>query len=180
MTDRFEFELKNLIGKPLVYVTMGSQSDWESTMRHACVVLNKLEIPFIVSIDSAHRTPDRLHRNAGQVSLTSIKVVIAGAGGAAALPGNFAAKTALPVIGVPVESNALSGIDSLLSIVQMPPSVGVGTMAIGKSGAINAGLYAAAIIGAFDTSVQDRLMKYRSALSDAVATAPVDEPEKRN
>lgn len=179
MTDRFEYEVTEFEMNPLVYVTMGSQSDWESTMRHTCVVLNKLEIQFMVGIDSAHRTPDRLHEKSGMVVNTSVKVVIAGAGGAAHLPGMFAGKTPLPVIGVPVQSKALSGVDSLYSIVQMPPSTPVGTMAIGKSGAFNAAMFAAAIIGTSDMSVQGRLIQYRAVLRDNVPERPVDESEKR-
>jgi 5-(carboxyamino)imidazole ribonucleotide mutase len=131
---------------PLVGIIMGSQSDWE-TMRHAAETLEKLGVPHETRIVSAHRTPDLLFEYASTAAQRGIEVIIAGAGGAAHLPGMTAAKTALPVLGVPVESKALKGIDSLFSIVQMPGGVPVGTLAIGKAGAINAALLAAAILG---------------------------------
>ena len=132
--------------KPLVGVIMGSTSDWE-TMKHACDMLEELEIPFEKKVVSAHRTPDLMFNYAEKAKERGLKVIIAGAGGAAHLPGMVAAKTTLPVIGVPVQSKALNGLDSLLSIVQMPGGVPVATVAIGKAGATNAGLLAASILG---------------------------------
>lgn len=131
--------------KPLVGVIMGSQSDWE-TMKHACDVLEEMSVPYEKKVISAHRTPDLMFQYAETARERGIKVIIAGAGGAAHLPGMVAAKTTLPVIGVPVQSKALNGLDSLLSIVQMPGGVPVATVAIGKAGATNAGLLAAQII----------------------------------
>src|SRR3954463_13665591 len=131
---------------PLVGIIMGSKSDWE-TMRHAAELLEQLQVPFEKRIVSAHRTPDLLFEYAAGAEGRGLKVIIAGAGGAAHLPGMCAAKTALPVLGVPVESKALKGLDSLLSIAQMPGGVPVGTLAIGKAGAINAALLATAILG---------------------------------
>src|SRR6476661_8249826 len=133
--------------QPLVGLIMGSRSDWE-TMSHAARILERLEIPFETRVVSAHRTPDLLFEYAASAEERGLEVIIAGAGGAAHLPGMCAAKTALPVLGVPVESHALKGIDSLLSIVQMPAGIPVGTLAIGKAGAINAALLAASILGA--------------------------------
>jgi 5-(carboxyamino)imidazole ribonucleotide mutase len=132
--------------KPLIGVIMGSQSDWE-TMQHAATQLEALKVPFETRVVSAHRTPDLLFEYASQAAGRGIEVIIAGAGGAAHLPGMAASKTPLPVLGVPVESKALKGLDSLLSIVQMPGGVPVGTLAIGKAGAINAALLAVAILG---------------------------------
>jgi len=132
--------------KPLVGVVMGSRSDWE-TMRHASEMLDQLGVPHECFVVSAHRTPDWLFEYAASAEARGIKVIIAGAGGAAHLPGMVASKTSLPVLGVPVESQALKGLDSLLSIVQMPGGVPVGALAIGKSGAVNAGLLSAAIVG---------------------------------
>lgn len=140
---------------------MGSQSDWE-TMRHACDVLEELGIPYEKKVVSAHRTPDLMFAYAEQAVERGLRVIIAGAGGAAHLPGMVAAKTVLPVIGVPVQSKALNGLDSLLSIVQMPGGVPVATVAIGKAGATNAGLLAAQILGAFDPEVQARLVQRRA------------------
>jgi 5-(carboxyamino)imidazole ribonucleotide mutase len=138
-----------------VAVVMGSKSDWE-TMQYACQMLDELEISYEKKVVSAHRTPDLMFEFAGQAQERGIKVIIAGAGGAAHLPGMIAAKTLLPVIGVPVQSAALKGLDSLLSIVQMPGGIPVATVAIGKAGATNAGLLAAQIIGAFDPEVMKR------------------------
>jgi 5-(carboxyamino)imidazole ribonucleotide mutase len=146
---------------PLVGIIMGSRSDWE-TMQHAAAVLQELGIPFEPQVVSAHRTPDRLFDYAEQAEERGLEVVIAGAGGAAHLPGMCASKTALPVIGVPVESAVLKGIDSLLSIVQMPGGVPVATMAIGKAGAKNAGLFAAAVLAAKYPSIRESLKAYRA------------------
>ncbi|XJZ28997.1 5-(carboxyamino)imidazole ribonucleotide mutase [Bacillota bacterium Lsc_1132] len=144
-----------------VAVIMGSKSDWE-TMKHACEALEELEIPFEKKVVSAHRTPDLMFEYAETARDRGIKVIIAGAGGAAHLPGMVAAKTTLPVIGVPVQSKALNGLDSLLSIVQMPAGVPVATVAIGKSGARNAGLMAGQILSINDTDIAGRLEKLRN------------------
>lgn len=141
---------------PAVGVIMGSKSDWD-TMKHACEVLEELGVPYEKQVVSAHRTPDVMFEYAETAEERGLKVIIAGAGGAAHLPGMVASKTALPVIGVPVKSSALSGLDSLLSIVQMPGGVPVATMAIGQAGAVNAGIMAAQIIGAFDPEVLQRV-----------------------
>jgi len=159
------------VSEPLVGVLMGSQSDWE-TMRHACETLAALEVPFEQRIVSAHRTPDRLFEYAAGAEERGLQVLIAGAGGAAHLPGMVAAKTALPVLGVPVESKALNGMDSLLSIVQMPAGVPVGTLAIGRAGAVNAALLAAAILARFDTRVRERLVRFRAEQTEAVLARP--------
>ncbi|WP_066298994.1 5-(carboxyamino)imidazole ribonucleotide mutase [Bacillus sp. FJAT-29937] len=143
-----------------VAVIMGSKSDWE-TMKHACDILDELEIQYEKKVVSAHRTPDLMFEYAEKAREKGIKVIIAGAGGAAHLPGMVAAKTTLPVIGVPVQSKALNGLDSLLSIVQMPGGVPVATVAIGKAGATNAGLLAAQMLGAFDSHMADRLEQKR-------------------
>ncbi|MBJ3778627.1 5-(carboxyamino)imidazole ribonucleotide mutase [Acuticoccus mangrovi] len=153
---------------------MGSQSDW-ATMRHAADVLGELGAPHDVAIVSAHRTPQRLYDFSTTAVARGVKVVIAGAGGAAHLPGMIAALTTLPVLGVPVESRALSGWDSLLSIVQMPGGVPVGTLAIGKAGATNAGLMAASILALSDDALAERLAAWRAARTEAVADAPVDD-----
>lgn len=141
---------------PAVGVIMGSKSDWD-TMKHACEVLEELGVPYEKQVVSAHRTPDVMFEYAETAEERGLKVIIAGAGGAAHLPGMVASKTALPVIGVPVKSSALSGLDSLLSIVQMPGGVPVATMAIGQAGAVNAGIMAAQIIGVFDPEVLQRV-----------------------
>ena len=141
---------------PAVGVMMGSKSDWD-TMKHACEVLEELGVPYEKQVVSAHRTPDAMFEYAETAEERGLKVIIAGAGGAAHLPGMVASKTALPVIGVPVKSSALSGLDSLLSIVQMPGGVPVATMAIGQAGAVNAGIMAAQIIGVFDPEVLQRV-----------------------
>lgn len=158
--------------KPLVGVIMGSQSDWE-TMAHAVEILELLEVPHEVRIVSAHRTPRRMADYAAAAADRGLQVIIAGAGGAAHLPGMVAAQTRLPVLGVPVESKALSGMDSLLSIAQMPGGVPVGTLAIGKAGAKNAGLMATAIIALQDPALAQRLDDWRAAQTDSVAEEPV-------
>ncbi|MGF7047574.1 5-(carboxyamino)imidazole ribonucleotide mutase [Paenibacillus sp. DS2015] len=152
---------------PEVAVIMGSKSDWE-TMKHACEMLDVLQIPYEKKVVSAHRTPDLMFTFAEEAAGRGIKVIIAGAGGAAHLPGMVAAKTLLPVIGVPVQSKALNGLDSLLSIVQMPGGIPVATVAIGNAGATNAGLLAAQIIGAFNPEVQARVQARRDAIRDEV------------
>ncbi|MXP30834.1 5-(carboxyamino)imidazole ribonucleotide mutase [Erythrobacter jejuensis] len=154
-----------------VAIIMGSQSDWP-TMQCAAKVLEELEVPHEARIVSAHRTPDRMSEFAKSAEAEGFKVIIAGAGGAAHLPGMVAAMTHLPVLGVPVQSKALSGMDSLLSIVQMPAGVPTGTLAIGEAGATNAGLLAASILGTSDTAIADRLKAWRAARSEAVAETP--------
>lgn len=156
---------------PLVGIIMGSTSDWE-TMRHAADMLTTLGVAHETKVVSAHRTPQRLVDYATGAADRGLKVVIAGAGGAAHLPGMAAAMTHLPVLGVPVESKALSGMDSLLSIVQMPGGIPVGTLAIGKAGAINAGLMAAAILALSDDALSERLQAWRAAQTEGVATDP--------
>ncbi|MHA6332489.1 5-(carboxyamino)imidazole ribonucleotide mutase [Qipengyuania sp. CAU 1752] len=156
---------------PKVAIIMGSQSDWP-TMRCAAEVLDELEVTHEARIVSAHRTPDRMALFAKAAEADGFKVIIAGAGGAAHLPGMVAAMTHLPVLGVPVQSKALSGMDSLLSIVQMPAGVPTGTLAIGEAGATNAGLLAAAILATSDDALADRLKAWRAARSDAVAETP--------
>ena len=156
---------------PVVGIVMGSQSDWE-TMRAAATVLDELGVPHEVRIVSAHRTPDRLFAYAEAAAASGLRVIVAGAGGAAHLPGMLAAKTRLPVLGVPVQSKALSGLDSLLSIVQMPKGVPVGTLAIGPAGAANAGLLAAAMLATTDDRLAARLDAWRAAQTEAVAEAP--------
>lgn len=150
-----------------VAVIMGSKSDWE-TMSHACAILEELRIPYEKNVVSAHRTPDLMFEFAEQAAGRGIKVIIAGAGGAAHLPGMVAAKTTLPVIGVPVKSAALNGLDSLLSIVQMPGGIPVATVAIGKAGAINAGLLAAQMLGVFDADLMLRVQQRRDRIKDEV------------
>lgn len=152
--------------KAQVGVIMGSKSDWE-TMSHACEILEKFDIPFEKKVVSAHRTPDLMFEYAEGARSKGIKVIIAGAGGAAHLPGMVAAKTTLPVIGVPVQSRALNGLDSLLSIVQMPGGVPVATVAIGKAGATNAGLLATEILAAFDDNLAEKLANYRLEMKKA-------------
>ena len=159
---------------PVVGVIMGSQSDWP-TMKHATDALDALGVPYEARIVSAHRTPDRLVEYAKSARRRGLKVIVAGAGGAAHLPGMVASMTTLPVLGVPVQSRALSGLDSLLSIVQMPGGIPVGTLAIGKSGAKNAGLLAAQILGAEDAALAARLETYRAEQSASIAEEPVDE-----
>ena len=159
-----------------VAIIMGSQSDWP-TMRHAAETLEALGVSHSSLIISAHRTPERLYEFAKGAKANGFKVIIAGAGGAAHLPGMTASMTVLPVFGVPVESKALSGQDSLLSIVQMPAGIPVGTLAIGKSGAVNAALLAAAVLALSDDALSGRLEAWRAAQTDKVALHPVDEAQ---
>ncbi len=156
---------------PIVGIIMGSASDWE-TMRHAAATLDTLGVAHETKIVSAHRTPQRLHDYTASAHGRGLRVIVAGAGGAAHLPGMAAAMTHLPVLGVPVESKALKGWDSLLSIVQMPGGVPVGTLAIGKPGAINAGLLAAAILAGSDPALEARLIAWREAQTAGVAEDP--------
>ncbi|MBL8638099.1 MAG: 5-(carboxyamino)imidazole ribonucleotide mutase [Alphaproteobacteria bacterium] len=156
---------------PLIGLIMGSQSDWD-TMRHAQEILERLEISHEIRIVSAHRTPDRLYDYAKTARERGIKVIIAGAGGAAHLPGMTASLTSLPVLGVPIESHALKGMDSLLSIVQMPGGIPVGTLAIGKAGAINAALLAASILALEDSALLSRLENFRKTQTENVANTP--------
>ncbi len=151
--------------EPKIGVIMGSKSDWE-TMKHACDILDELAVPYEKKVVSAHRTPDFMFEYAEQAQGRGIHVIIAGAGGAAHLPGMVAAKTLLPVIGVPVQSKALNGMDSLLSIVQMPAGVPVATVSIGKAGAINAGLLAAQFLGVNDAAIMKRLEERRQQMRD--------------
>lgn len=164
----------NAAQSPLVGVIMGSTSDWE-TLEHAARTLTHLGVPHEVRVVSAHRTPDLLFEYAGTARQRGLEVIIAGAGGAAHLPGMAASKTTLPVLGVPVESKALSGMDSLLSIVQMPAGIPVGTLAIGKSGAINAALLATAIIATAHPEYRARLDQFRRDQTQAV----LDKPDPR-
>ncbi len=159
--------------KPVIGVIMGSQSDW-AVMKHATDILDELDISYEKKIVSAHRTPARLVEYATTAADRGLKVIIAGAGGAAHLPGMAASMTILPVLGVPVESHALKGMDSLLSIVQMPGGVPVGTLAIGKAGAKNAGLMAASIVALMENGVAERLELWRRAQTDSVAPEPAD------
>ncbi|MBO9125602.1 MULTISPECIES: 5-(carboxyamino)imidazole ribonucleotide mutase [unclassified Rhizobium] len=160
--------------RPTVAIIMGSQSDWE-TMKNAADTLEALEIPYDARIISAHRTPDRMVEFAKGAKSEGFKVIIAGAGGAAHLPGMTAAMTPLPVFGVPVQSKTMSGQDSLLSIVQMPGGIPVGTLAIGKAGAINAALLAAAVLALSDEDLADRLDEWRESQSAAIAEYPMDD-----
>jgi 5-(carboxyamino)imidazole ribonucleotide mutase len=163
--------------KPVVGIIMGSQSDW-ATMRHAAETLETLGVAHETRIVSAHRTPKRMMDYAAAAKGRGIKVIIAGAGGAAHLPGMTASMTPLPVLGVPVESQALKGMDSLMSIVQMPGGIPVGTLAIGKAGAINAGLLAASIVGLSDARIMAAVEAWRARQTAAIAEIPVDEPTK--
>jgi 5-(carboxyamino)imidazole ribonucleotide mutase len=156
---------------PLVGLIMGSRSDWE-TLQHAAAALDTLGVPYEARVVSAHRTPDLLFDYASTAEKRGLEVIIAGAGGAAHLPGMCASKTALPVLGVPVESAVLRGVDSLLSIVQMPAGIPVGTLAIGKAGAINAALLAAAILGAKHPTIREALKQYREKQTQSVLAAP--------
>jgi 5-(carboxyamino)imidazole ribonucleotide mutase len=160
--------------KPLVGIIMGSSSDWE-TMRHAADTLAALSVPFESRVISAHRTPDLLFDYAEKAAPRGIEVIVAGAGGAAHLPGMVASHTVLPVLGVPVQSASLQGLDSLLSIVQMPGGVPVGTLAIGKAGAINAALLAASVLALADAGLAARLEAWRTQQTDSVADRPKDE-----
>jgi 5-(carboxyamino)imidazole ribonucleotide mutase len=161
--------------KPLIAVIMGSKSDWE-TMEHVTKTLDQLNIPYEVKVISAHRTPDLLFQFAEAAHSRGIEVLIAGAGGAAHLPGMTAAKTHLPVLGVPIQSKALNGMDSLLSIVQMPAGIPVGTLAIGRAGAINAALLAASIVANKHQEFRDLLVAYRTAQTQNV----LDHPDPRD
>ena len=159
------------MAEPVVGVIMGSRSDWE-TMQHACTTLDELGVPYETRVVSAHRTPDLMAEYASGAADRGLRVLIAGAGGAAHLPGMTAAHTHLPVLGVPVESHALKGMDSLLSIVQMPAGVPVGTLAIGRAGAINAALLAASIVALGDETVRERLRTFRSTQTQTVLDNP--------
>jgi len=163
-----------MAAKP-VAIVMGSQSDW-TTLRHAAETLDALDVGYDARIVSAHRTPERLYAFAKGARAAGFKVIIAGAGGAAHLPGMTAALTLLPVFGVPVESKALAGVDSLYSIVQMPPGVPVGTLAIGRPGAINAALLAASVLALGDAALAGRLEAWRKRQTEAVAERPTNEP----
>lgn len=155
----------------LVGIIMGSGSDWD-TMRHAADTLDRLGVPYEKKIVSAHRTPQRLYDYAQGAKARGLRLIIAGAGGAAHLPGMAASMTSLPVLGVPVESKALKGLDSLLSIAQMPAGVPVGTLAIGKAGAVNAGLLAAAILALHDDALAERLDDFRAAQTASIPDSP--------
>jgi len=159
------------LSKPKISIVMGSQSDW-STLKHTSTVLKELKISHEKKIVSAHRTPKRLYEYAEQAYDKGIKIIIAGAGGSAHLPGMIAAITHIPVIGVPIESKTLKGLDSLLSIAQMPFGVPVGTVAIGENGAKNAALYAASIISNYDSKVENQLIKWRLAQTKKVKKTP--------
>lgn len=166
-----------MLDSPPVAIVMGSQSDWP-TMRHAAEILDTLKIEYEARIVSAHRTPERLFEFASNAKSDGFKVIIAGAGGAAHLPGMIASLTTLPVFGVPVKSKALSGQDSLFSIVQMPAGVPVGTLAIGEAGAANAALLAAAVLALADAELDGRLDALRRQQTEAVPQFPTDEPEE--
>lgn len=159
---------------PLVGIIMGSQSDWD-TMKHAAEMLRKFEIPHEAKVMSAHRTPDLVLDYAATAESRGLKVIIAGAGGAAHLAGVVASKTTLPILGVPIPSTALQGLDSLLSIVQMPAGIPVGTLAIGQTGATNAALLAAAILATADSTLAQRLKQYRQELASKVLAAKLEE-----
>jgi 5-(carboxyamino)imidazole ribonucleotide mutase len=161
----------NKTASPLVGIIMGSRSDW-STLEHAAKALDELNVPYEAEVVSAHRTPDRMFDYAATAESRGIRVIIAGAGGAAHLPGMVAAKTRLPVLGVPVQSQALHGVDSLLSIVQMPGGVPVATFAIGNSGAKNAGLFAASILALTDARIAAALESFRRSQTDTVLSNP--------
>ena len=161
----------SITDKSRIGIVMGSTSDWK-TMRHAAETLEALGIAHEVEVVSAHRTPDKLFRYAESAADRGLEVIIAGAGGAAHLPGMLAAKTAVPVLGVPVQSKALNGMDSLLSIVQMPAGIPVGTLAIGRAGAVNAALLAAAIIANHDTAVRQALNAFRAQQTETVLAKP--------
>jgi len=173
LNDRlgFSWQIGMVMDEPLVGIIMGSSSDWE-TMRHAAETLDQLQVAHETKIVSAHRTPKRLQEYAATARERGLKLIIAGAGGAAHLPGMTASMTPLPVLGVPIETKALKGIDSLLSIVQMPAGVPVGTLAIGKAGAINAALLAAAILADGDAQLAKRLDAFRETQTKSVAETP--------
>ncbi len=162
------------MGQIKVGIVMGSQSDWP-TMKEAALILDDLGVPYETKIVSAHRTPDRLWTYGKTAVDRGLQVIIAGAGGAAHLPGMLSSKTRVPVLGVPIQTRALSGVDSLYSIVQMPKGFPVGTMAIGTAGAANAGLMAAAILANTDAALAERLENWRNALSDSIAEEPQDD-----
>jgi 5-(carboxyamino)imidazole ribonucleotide mutase len=162
--------------KPLVGIIMGSQSDWD-TMRHAAEMLRKLDVPYEAKVMSAHRTPDLVLDYSAQAEGRGMKVIIAGAGGAAHLAGVVAAKTTLPVLGVPIQSKALQGLDSLLSMVQMPAGIPVGTLAIGNAGATNAALFAAAILALGDPALGQRLKDYREEMAKKVLAAKLEDDQ---
>jgi 5-(carboxyamino)imidazole ribonucleotide mutase len=164
---------------PLVGVIMGSQSDWR-VMRYASEQLDELGVAHEVKIVSAHRTPERMYTYAKEAKDRGLKVIIAGAGGAAHLPGMTASLTILPVLGVPIDATKFDGLDSLMSIVQMPGGVPVGTLAVGKSGAVNAALLATSIIALSDPSLARRLSQWRAERTDSVADAPVDDPKSES
>ncbi len=159
-----------MASEPLVGIIMGSKSDWE-TMSHAVDVLEALDVPHEVKVVSAHRTPEAMFEYAESAEKRGIEVIVAGAGGAAHLPGMVASRTVLPVLGVPVQSRALNGLDSLLSIAQMPGGVPVGTLAIGRAGAINAGLLAASMLGQAHPDIRERYRQWRQQQTDAVLAA---------
>jgi 5-(carboxyamino)imidazole ribonucleotide mutase len=159
------------VSEPQVGVIMGSRSDWD-TMKAVAETLDQLAVPYETRVVSAHRTPDLLFEYAAGAAGRGLQVIVAGAGGAAHLPGMTAAKTHLPVLGVPVESKALKGMDSMLSIAQMPAGVPVGTLAIGRSGAVNAALLAASILALHDDEVRERLLAYRAAQTESVLSHP--------
>jgi 5-(carboxyamino)imidazole ribonucleotide mutase len=163
---------------PLVGIIMGSQSDWD-TMKHTAEMLRQLGVPFEAKVMSAHRTPDLVLDYAASAESRGLKVIIAGAGGAAHLAGVVASKTTLPILGVPIQSKALQGLDSLLSIVQMPAGVPVGTLAIGAAGAINAALLAAAILATADAALARRLKEYRDELAQKVLAAKLEDNETK-
>ncbi len=165
--------------KPLVGLVMGSQSDWE-TMQNAAKVLTDFGVPFEAGIVSAHRTPERMVTYGASAASRGLQAIIAGAGGAAHLPGMLAALTTLPVLGVPVQSKTLSGLDSLLSIAQMPAGIPVGTLAIGNAGATNAGLLAVSILALNDAALAARLAKWRAAQTAAVGKKPINAKNKKN
>jgi 5-(carboxyamino)imidazole ribonucleotide mutase len=162
---------------PLIAIIMGSKSDWE-TMEHATKTLDELKIPYEIKVVSAHRTPDLLFQFAESAHERGIEVIIAGAGGAAHLPGMTAAKTHLPVLGVPIQSRALNGMDSLLSIVQMPAGIPVGTLAIGRAGAVNAALLAASIVANKHNEYRDALLEFRAKQTQSVLDNP--DPRENN
>ena len=162
------------MGQIKVGIVMGSQSDWP-TMKESTLILDDLGVPYETNIVSAHRTPDRLWTYGKTAAERGLQVIIAGAGGAAHLPGMLSSKTRVPVLGVPIQTRALSGVDSLYSIVQMPKGFPVGTMAIGTAGAANAGLMAAAILANTDAALAERLENWRNALSDSIAEEPQDD-----
>ncbi|HEU0117427.1 MAG TPA: 5-(carboxyamino)imidazole ribonucleotide mutase [Alphaproteobacteria bacterium] len=166
------------MGQPLVGIAMGSQSDWE-TMQHAAAVLEAFRVPFEAVIVSAHRTPQRLFSYATSAQSRGLNVIIAGAGGAAHLPGMLASLTTVPVLGVPVRSKQLDGLDSLLSIAQMPAGIPVGTLAVGEAGATNAGLLAVSILGLHDDVWAQELRNWRSAQTASIAERPLSKAAKK-